>query len=683
MLLRLKDLPVCGIVKIEACTVVCVHPVRAGVVGKIAPERQVGFVQLGGVGGGLCHGYDMAGAEEKQNLVQRTANVVMPGREKLLVKVVCAAQAEQLHRFGQVDRPADGVLGIDRGDHQPLAQKQLVFHLCGVGIGGEIEGQRAEVGAVLQRGLHELAVQVGHKRVAQLQHFAEGGHFCAELVVFLIPGAGAGMVAHQRGKEAEFQPAQSQIGRCVAVKAAEIRPGVEETAHLDIGHHLDVGQQLRPRGVVVAQPDAAVPVGADEAGAAVQQGALVGAQFAEGFPGGVGHVAAIEVVDPVVADGSPLHLMVEAGVICGVVHQAHDLLDQTEEFVVFKVVLPTSCRKLRQHGLEALGGVEESRFVHVIPETLDAEVGQDVILLAEPLPHLGAEKIGEIRLAGPDGGDEGSAVSLFAEIAFFQPFPAGRVFGVDPDPGVNDGHQPDALGFEIVRKGLQIRETALVDRKIGEILHIVDVHADHVQRQAVFFVLPGDLPDVGFALVSKPALRQTECPFGRDVASADELPEGLTDGRFALSGQDVEVIIRLVRGKAEDIVVGIADVIPDFAREIDKDTEAIAADAVSDEQKIVRTIVRKLVLAVVGFVGVVGDVVPAALVDAAGHFAKAVHDGILSQREAPAAAVGSQKRNRAFCSGQRLHDAAGGEGMSKGKTLDQRDPLLCIIGILP
>ena len=295
--LRLQDLPVCGIVKIEACTVVCVHPVRAGAVGEIAPERQVGFVQLGGVGGGLCHGHDMAGAEEKQNLVQRTADVVMPGREKLLVEVVCAAQVEQFHRFGQVDRPADGVLGIDRGDHQPLAQKQLVFHLCGVGVGGEIEGQRAEVGAILQRGFHELAVQVGQERVAQLQHFAEGGHFCTELVVFLIPGAGAGMVAHQRGKEAEFQPAQSQIGRGVAVKAAEIRPGVEETAgtdhsdhtlpkirpgveetaHLDVGHHLDVGQKLRPRGVVVAQPDAAVPVGADEAGAAVQQGALVGA----------------------------------------------------------------------------------------------------------------------------------------------------------------------------------------------------------------------------------------------------------------------------------------------------------------------------------------------------------------------------------------------------------------------
>ena len=100
------------------------------------------------------------------------------------------------------------------------------------------------------------------------------------------------------------------------------------------------------------------------------------------------------------------------------------------------------------------------------------------------------------------------------------------------------------------------------------------------------------------------------------------------------------------------------------------DDRAAARTAV-DEQKIVRPIVRKPVFSVVRLVGVVGHIMPAALVDAAGHLAQAVHHGILCQREAPAPVwfCGEVRH----CGGGRLHrqhDAFGGQRAAKRKTLD-------------
>ena len=100
------------------------------------------------------------------------------------------------------------------------------------------------------------------------------------------------------------------------------------------------------------------------------------------------------------------------------------------------------------------------------------------------------------------------------------------------------------------------------------------------------------------------------------------------------------------------------------------DDRAAARTAV-DEQKIVRPIVRKPVFSVVRLVGVVGHIMPAALVDAAGHLAQAVHHGILCQREAPAPVWFCGEIRH--CGGGRLHrqhDALGGQRAAKRKTLD-------------
>ena len=90
-----------------------------------------------------------------------------------------------------------------------------------------------------------------------------------------------------------------------------------------------------------------------------------------------------------------------------------------------------------------------------------------------------------------------------------------------------------------------------------------------------------------------------------------------------------------------------------------------------------RTIVGKLVLTVAGFIGVVGNVVPAALVDAAGHFAQTVHDGIRSHPVGPAAFLSGEKGHRPGGNWDLLHHTVGGQGSAKTEMLDHKRETSC------
>ena len=249
-----------------------------------------------------------------------------------------------------------GVLGVDGCHHHTLAQQQLVLHLAGVRVGGEVKAQWPEVAGVFQCRLHELTIKVGQQGIPQPEHLPQGGQHIRKTVVFLHPGTIGRVIAHQRGKQAELQPAQGKIGRSIVGKTAQIRASVQKAAELHIGHHLDIGQKLCPCGSVVTQPDAAVAVAADEAGAAVEQRASAGAQAGKGFACRAGHIAAVEVVHPVMAHSSAIHVVVEAGIVRGGVHQAQRAAYHlAKELILHDVVLPAQFVHALKESLEPLG----------------------------------------------------------------------------------------------------------------------------------------------------------------------------------------------------------------------------------------------------------------------------------------------------------------------------------------
>ena len=163
--------------------------------------------------------------------------------------------------------------------------------------------------------------------------------------------------------------------------------------------------------------------------------------------------------------------------------------------------------------------------------------------MAEPLPHFRAQEVGKVGLAGPDCRHKGSSVGLFAEVSLFQPLSASGVVGVNAHAGIDDGHQPDALRFQVCGELCKVWKTFLVYGEIGIVLHILDVHTDHVQRQVVLLVLACNLPHVLLSLVAPAALCQTECPPGRDVAAADEGAELLADRILVPAGEEIQIII--------------------------------------------------------------------------------------------------------------------------------------------
>ena len=168
--------------------------------------------------------------------------------------------------------------------------------------------------------------------------------------------------------------------------------------------------------------------------------------------------------------------------------------------------------------------------------------------MAEPLPHLRAQEVGKIGLAGPDCRHKGGPIGLFAEVSFFQPLGAGGVVGVDAHAGIDDGHQPDALRFQVGGELRKVRKPFLIYGKIGIVLHILDVHTDHVQRQVVLLVLACNLPHVLLGLVAPAALCQTECPPGRD--ELEIVDKARLDGYYVehLSfGMDVKCFFGTIR----------------------------------------------------------------------------------------------------------------------------------------
>ena len=77
--------------------------------------------------------------------------------------------------------------------------------------------------------------------------------------------------------------------------------------------------------------------------------------------------------------------------------------------------------------------------------------------------------------------------------------------------------------------------------EILKILHIVDVHVDHIQRDLVFTITVRYFAEILLRLVTPTALSEAEGVFRRNVASADDLPELLYNiiGRIPFNDKQV------------------------------------------------------------------------------------------------------------------------------------------------
>ena len=497
-----------------------------------------------------------------------------------------------------------------------------------MGVVGVVEVHRPEEHIVRQRRLDKLTVEIRQQTVADAEDLGHGRGF-RELICLLGAVAHRAVVAHQRRKHAQLEPAQQQVLGGTGAEAAQVRAREQEAAHIGRGQHLQVHGQVGPPGLVIAIPDAAVAVGANARSPAEKQHPVVRVQRLKGLPGGTGHIGAVEVVDLLMADHLSLHLVIDAPIILEAVGQSQQLVLQRKELVQIEVDALAG-RQLVQHRPEPPGRIEDGRLVHIVPEAFNALVHQCLIPLAKPPPGLLLEKVREVDQARPDSAHEVLPLGVLAEVAAGLAALIGRVAGLDLHAGIDDGHQVDVILRQLRRQRLEIREFLRVHREVPVVLHIVDVQIDAVQRDAVFPMAPGHCPDVRLGGVTPAALAIAEGPLGRNVAFSDQAAEGPDDLHIGFPGDDVEIVVLIVRRDLQQVPSGVAHVELHPSGVIPEEAEP--SGGAVHQQEVVGAIERGLVLGMVRIVAAKAHIVPAPLVDAPDALSQAKHQVVLSQQ---------------------------------------------------
>ena len=430
------------------------------------------------------------------------------------------------------------------------------------------------------------------------------------------------MVAQQGREDAQTVPAQHQILGGVAAKAANVGTLVQETAHIQRGHHVQGQQNVAPPRLVVAGPDAAIPVHTDAGRAGVHQDALVRLKPLKSLACSAGHVVAKNIMYFVVPHAALFRVVVEQLIVIFVVGEPCYHAGKGKKagnVQILLAVLLNFGKSLFQCFLR----VEDGRLVHVIPEALDPLIQQELVFFAKPGAGLRVEHIGEVYPPRPHTGDKGGAVLICAEVAVFQPFLIHSIPVLDLDARINDGHKADAVGFHLGGKVCKMREALLVHRKVLVALHVINVQHHGIQRHIAGAVIGYDLADLVLVHVAPAALGVAEGPFGRNIAAPHQLAELVYNVGQAFALNDIEIVIFLGHGDPQGVKVGVAAVKGDLTGVVDKKAEGVFA---GHDHKIISTVQRGFALSVVRVIGAFAFVHPTALVNAADIFAQTIQD---------------------------------------------------------
>ena len=244
-----------------------------GTIGSVSKQTQVGKIHAGHVLDRLAalgDGQDMPLAHKEHHFVQLHRDVMMTGGQNggFHAVVLTALYPHLQHLFRQIDIPAAGVLLVNGGNQQAFTDHHFILHLAGEVIVRESKGQRHAVHAIAQGSFHVLTINVRQQQVAQLQNTGKG-RLILKAVGLLFAGTGGGVVAQQGREDAHAVPAQHKVLGGVAAKAANVGAFVQETAHVQGGHHVQAEQNVAPPGLVIAGPDTAIPVHTDAGRAGV------------------------------------------------------------------------------------------------------------------------------------------------------------------------------------------------------------------------------------------------------------------------------------------------------------------------------------------------------------------------------------------------------------------------------
>ena len=230
--------------------------------------------------------------------------------------------------------------------------------------------------------------------------------------------------------------------------------------------------------------------------------------------------------------------------------------------------------------------------------------------------------------ARPYSSFEVGAILAAAEVAFFTALFVNVITLFDFHTGIDDRNEMDLFFFHILYKSLEIRETFFIYGEVLVILHVVNIHVNHIERHMVFAVFFHYRAEIILCFVAPAALTVTESKLRSNVAASDNATELFYDIKIGITGDHVNVEICVFAGNGHRIGSCVADIETQGARIIEEESYVCLA---GDDDEVVCCIQRGFALYVVWIISAVTDVKKAAFVDTAVGFAKSEYHVIVSK----------------------------------------------------
>ena len=160
----------------------------------------------------------------------------------------------------------------------------------------------------------------------------------------------------------------------------------------------------------------------------------------------------------------------------------------------------------------------------------------------------------------PYSRNEITTVFSFAEVIVFYTFFVNFVAFFHLDTSINDRDQAKFLVFHFLYKFREIREVFLINCKVLKILHVVNIHVDHVDRDMILAISFCHCTEVFFCCITPAALSKTESELRRNVAAADHTTELFYDVVSIFSFDDIDIQICIFAGYLECVHSGISNI---------------------------------------------------------------------------------------------------------------------------
>jgi len=247
--------------------------------------------------------------------------------------------------------------------------------------------------------------------------------------------------------------------------------------------HRHTGFELFPSALVVACPGSSITVSAQEVTAAQHKRTLVRICQQQTVAAGTYHVETIYIVEAQVR--------------------------------AFRHSFTASVDIVLRHGY--FRTITDSRFVHVIPNAINAIGHERHIKSTPPAANFRTGKIREMTRTRP------YLTYIMCTISFAYPIILLRTFVIQPealfylDTRVNHVDALEILRMQIVIQFFRIGEALRVKSENLEFVHVVDIHPNHVARYLVIAQRICYFLYASVRIIAEAALLIAQCPHGRQL----------------------------------------------------------------------------------------------------------------------------------------------------------------------